>query len=533
MATERFDMVRDAASCRAWLAEAAPKDSERAIPACTGLLKHLETRGLAPSVMLDVLEALRGPVLAALRTAVRDIEYRALPLDPSEWSQLLAQRALGVAMYAAYTALVPQLPETVPPARPGAPPPSMPLVPRVQALQRALDMQARVIAMQYRARVSPPQSDWDELCSLAQIARDLKCLDDEVPDPLSPDRTETCRAAFVFPVLLRLAQPQTLTAAEFGVGRMCARSWAGKVGFRIDPGTAPAGDAPGPSFAISAEHYIRLDTQRLLQSLQRRVQALRDGRTPQELGFDAKLSAQTCRYTLQRLGALWSKSSEAPRAWRQPVGESASAFIGIPKPVQGPVQHPHGYGEGRGPYQYLKRVDDTVSVVSRDMDEAGSRMDRFFEGAERWDVVSESADGFLFRRRERLPRINLGSLVGLRLGGAGSAPCLLGYVTSLRQCGLEQGANGMEALHEAGVKLFAGLPDPISFEVAPGKMEPGFWLKANPNIGTVSTLVLPLATFREPVDLRVIMESRTRRIRLESLVMRGLDFDQVKFIRLD
>jgi hypothetical protein len=529
---EKLDMVRDATSCKAWLAGVAPKDSERAIPAYGALLRSLESRGLAPGVLLDILEVLRGPVLSALRVAIRDIEYRALPLDADEWAQFLAQRALATALHAAYTNLVPQLPDSLPAK--AAPQGTVAVIPRVQAIQRGLDMQARIIASQYRARVTPPQSDWDELCTLAEVARDLRCLDDEVPDLLSPDRMETCRAAFVFPILLRLSLPATLTAPEFGVARMCARSWAGKVGFRIDPGTAPAGESPGPAFPISAEHYIRLDTQRLLQSLQRRVQGLREGKTPQELGFDAKLSPQTCRYTLQRLAAAWVRQIDGAHAFRQhPVGGFAQAFIGIPKAEAPAVPRgPHGYGEGAGPYQYLKRLDDTVSVVSRETDEGPSRIDRLFADTERWDVVSESADGFVFRRRERLPRVNLGNLVGLRLGNAG-APFLLGYVVSLRQCGLEETSGGAEAIHEVGVKLLPGLPEPVSFQLDEGATEEAFHLKATAAMGGATTLVVPLATFREPTQVKLFQEARHRDVRLDALLMRGMDFDHVRFVRAD
>ena len=169
-------------------------------------------------------------------------------------------------------------------------------------------------------------------------------------------------------------------------------------------------------------------------------------------------------------------------------------------------------------------------------------MRNLFREAETWGIEGENPQGFLFRREKTAPRVNLDQLVIMSTGvGFQRTAIFLGHIDSLRQ--EPQPRGGVPVLQEVGVRLLLGIPLLVGIRLDAGVFEDAFLLRAAGPAGTVSgmslqeldassTLVLPLARWREDSITEMIADGSTQRVRLGKLVRRGQDFDQVAFTLL-
>src|SRR5208282_2256407 len=97
-----------------------------------------------------------------------------------------------------------------------------------------------------------------------------------------------------------------------------------------------------------------------------------------------------------------------------------------------------------------------------------ARIERILDGAETWSLIGETPDSALCMRRAIRPRLSLGQLVGLKLGGkAGPTPFLLGSVQGLQQ-GINDNSEGVARpalTHLIRVRFLPGLPQLVKASV--------------------------------------------------------------------
>jgi hypothetical protein len=551
--------IVDAQRARAWLATVVPLESGSNLTLVAELIGELMEGSLPAERKYQVLEPLRSSLCGILLERVRSIEYRSVPLSMADAEQMWALIDTVESLREGYEYLITRLGDaplaSMVEGRDAKieidPPPT-----RVMALARALDLNALVLLFYQRMRVAIPERLWDQHCRLAQLARQLKCHSDVVDDPLKVSLAETPRAAFNIPVLVALADPTALTPQEFQALVNCAVRWGGKVGYRIDSaselGTLPQRPAinPGPMVSLaSEEHLVRLDTQKLLQSVARRIEYLDDGKSPQSIGMGEAISQQSARALLNDMLRHWGtvspESIEFPdQNWRPSPSEFALAVVGLAAPSTAPAASGSVQPQGGSSYDYLRMRDDALTKGADEQER--HQIMSLLEDAETWSVVGETADSVLCLRRHTRPGLSLGHVVGVKLGGkVSNVPFLLGAVQGLQQ-GINDDHEGVArpaSTHLVRVRLLPGMPRVVKAAVDQIEIE-GVFLMLPGNDASASvenvwdrarhssagfSLVVPLATYRPARILRVVAGGLAAVVRLEDLISRGLDFDQVSF----
>lgn len=550
--TEVF-VPADAAQAQQWLVRHGGLDASLLLAQAGGMLAGLLAQQRAAMPQLAVLETVRKRIVEALRAEFSEHEFRTVPMSPAEATAFV--EALGVARHLrdAYARLVDGCsaePLRAPDPQDRATSPDLLAVfgaqrrsvsPKAIAVQRVLATQSQIMAWCFRARATIEQQDSDCLMRYAKLARALEVAEAPVFDPTMPEFVATTRACVAAAVLMTLARPGSMNALEFATLRDVTRRYSSKVKYRIDEGEAAAKQGPWPSFSTPFA-TLRLDTRPMLAELKRLASELDAGYAPESLLLDRRLSNATAREVIGKLTNAWHIPAVGALAWRQPLGQSALAM-----PTWHAIVAAFTKGEfdptvtqTQSIYQYRRRDDE--SVVNRE-DPAVLKMRNLFRQAETWAIEGENVQGFLFRREKAAPRVNLDQLVIVSTGnGFQRTAVFLGRIESLRQ--EPQTRGGVPVLQQIGVRLMLGVPLLIGVKLDAGVFEDAFLLRTAGPTGTVSgvqinqldpvasTLVLPMARWREGMVTEMIADGATQRVRLGKLVFRGQDFDQVAFTAL-
>ena len=608
---EKKPRIVDGAGAKTWLAGMSQPGSVANLLEIAEVLNALGARGeengapaLPPSRKFAIAERIRGVLVHVLVERAREDSFATLPLADEFslrfWPAIDAVSALRDA----YAWLVSQLPETsaeigdVPQSSEGsgASAGSGFSLSRVDALQRALDLNAQAMLVIQRARWPVPASMWERHCTLGQLVRDLDCQDIEITDAQRTSATRTCRAAFVLPIMVALADPASRSVVEFDVIRVAAQRWSKKVGFRIerrssknagaihaDAINAPARPVPNPGPSVALGNFLlRFDTQSAMTSIDKRIEALDEGKLPREVGIGDSLRPQAARELLlslrQRWGSVAPPDIAAPdRAWRNATSESqVLAMVGMPGRDDAFHEADLGaisqLGRGQDTYAY-QRMKHGGITRPREVVEA-DRIDHLLASAETWTLAAESPDAIRCVRKHAKPRIGLNRLIGLKLGSRDqAAPLLLGWVEAIQGTTLEDDERRVRhtSAHSVRVRLAPGLPQVVRASIDDAELACAFLL--SPSAGGSRTpasrpgtyvpmqsdsglqpselrepdsdgwqavraapreygLVLPHATFRPLRLVRVVRDGVLAVLRLEELLMRGADFDLVRFTPL-
>ena len=598
--------ITDGAAAKAWLAGMLQPSSAENLADITQVLQALGALGvrdgapaLTPERKFAIAERIRGVLLPILRDLSGDDRFSVLPLDEELAVHCWLVIDAAMALRDVYAWLVSQLSEvpgptdatltgvTTPAGAPaGAGRPMF--VSRIGALHRALDVNAQLLMCILRARWPVPEAIWDRHCVLGQLVRDLDCQDVEVADALRVGLTRSCRAAFVMPVMVALADPAARSAIELEVVRMAAQRWSSKVGFRLerrsDVGSAPARPIanPGPTVPFAA-HVVRFDTQSAMASIDKRLDALAEGKTPREVGIGESLRPQAARELLltlkQRWGAVSPGNIDSPdRAWRAVAGATpVTAVVGMP--VREALRHDGGHvppaaqRNGQNVYAYQRAKLGGITRPREEIEQ--QRVGQLLAGAETWTLAAESTDAVRCIRKYARPRIGLHRLIGLKLGAPDdAAPFLVGWVEALQGSPIEpdEPASRRSGAHSVRVRLAPGLPqmlhasiDDVDVEWAfllvpgaavaalgrPGKVPAFVPMLSHPgsNAELMAArdgdgwdavrvaprdygLILPTTTFRPRRLVKAGRRGAVAMLRMDELMMRGADFDLVRFTLL-
>ena len=597
---EKKPLIVDGAGAKTWLAAMSQPGSVANLLEIAEVLNALGARGeengapaLPPQRKFAIAERIRGVLVHVLVERAREDPFVALPLADEFSLRFWPAIDATAALRDAYAWLVSQLPETPAEANLAHQPPdassaAVVAISRIDALQRALDVNAQAMLVIQRARWPVPASMWERHCTLGQLVRDLDCQDTEVADAQSASATRTCRAAFVLPIMIALADPASRSAVEFDVIRMAAQRWSRKVGFRIerrnDTINAPARPIPNPGPSVTLGNFmLRFDTQSAIQSIDKRLEALVDGKLPREVGIGESLRPQAARELLlslrQRWGSVAPQDIAAPdRAWRSaPTETQILAVVGMPSREAALHETDLGtvsqIGRGQNIYAY-QRMKQGAITRPREVIES-DRIEHLLASAETWTLAAESPDAIRCVRKHARPRIGLNRLIGLKLGARDEiAPFLLGWVEAIQGTTLEDDDHHLRhtGAHSVRVRLAPGLPQVVRASIDDAELECAFLLAPggdsatrarasrsggfapmqsdsgpqvnalqNPDSGGWQAvraspreygLVLPHATFRPLRLVRAVRDGALAVLRLEELLMRGADFDLVRFTPL-
>lgn len=590
---DRKTRIVDSAAAKAWLAAMAQPIGLDHLAEMAEVLRTLGAQGvddgsanLPPQRKFAIAERIRGVLMHVLNDRGNDGRFAVLPLDDDEARQFWAVVETALALRDAYSWLVSQLSDSPVQAEAtltgatGAGPAAGPdaFVSGIVTLHRALDINAQVMLCIQRARWPVPAKIWERHCVLGQMVRDLDCQDVEVADPLKATSTRTCRAAFVMPILIALADPAARSTAEYEVVRMAAQRWSAKVGFRLerrtDAGSSPLRPVanPGPSLTLG-QYVLRFDTQSAIQSIDRRLEALADGKTPQEVGIGSSLRPLVARDLLlmlrQRWGAVSPLDVDSPdRPWRiAPAGVQVMAIVGLPTRQAGRVDGGQPVVRaGQNPYAYQRVRHGGITRPREEIE--NERIAQLLANAETWTLAAESADAVRCVRRYARPKLGLQRLIGLKLdSGDRASPFLVGWVEALQGTlsDREDPVGQRSTSHTVRVRLAPGLPQILHAAIDDVEVDGAFLLVPGATVGGAprpaaytpmltdagSTqmitardtdgwdavrasprdygLLLPHATFRPQRLVKAGRRGVVAMLRLEELMMRGSDFDLVRF----
>ncbi len=566
--------VRDAATCRAWLAKLAQGDSGRLLQV-DRLLRGLVRSTQAPDLVLEIAEQARPVHLAELAGVIDRLDVRSFPIADSDRARLLTaleSLRLGRNLYKQiHTELVGASEAATRTVIPGAANSLRVVMP----LARALDYQARLLVAQQRLKVAVDPQDWDELCTLAHHLRVSTFIDTRLPDESPLLTAGTSRALFVYPLLVWLAGPYLRSPAEFALVARLARRWAGRVGFRLEDGAGSKDTRHGPSVALTESHTVRLVTHRLqsrIEARQRELEVLGAKAVPR---LPRGLTLADTRRLLTALARRWCEPRSVFRIPDALLGEMQLRF-GFPDlPETSPSSNPQSEsppaatrvgtarsGTGARSRHAARKPNSWHSAASRAyiygrfenntlirMALGGAPppdpLSLWAEGAQQAEWVSIERQQAVFEGELAGPGIQLGALALVVPPAMGRDPGLpgrhpqsepspkriYGRVVSLSQSFPSDARRPVRL--RVSVAVWSGLPALVGVRSGQDPFfHDAYLLTPDSATGEPTCLVLPSGHFRGP-DVATLRESdRDCRIRFEELLDRGPDYDRVRISRL-
>lgn len=323
-AVELTDMLtlREAAAWQVLL-DRAQRDELQRLPTLETIVRRLASSELPAEDRLDVLQRMREPLTLQWQRLSRHLmtapQSQALAETCDSMTRLLREIA------ELYRSCSRELIHA-----PGRDRPSGDVGAACSPLARALDSYAAAISMNLQRRLPVPPAWWDQCCVVARQLRSGRALDAYLLGRDSLTRTHSARGAFVYPIMLALAGVGARESGEVEMIMRLARRMAPRTGVRIDSVSAGESDTVnrhGPTFIASPLHGVRLDTHRVMRSLEElreRVVAATAGADMEQVpGLASALSSMEARRIMVVLRAAWGP------------GRTVGAVAALPGPVLG------------------------------------------------------------------------------------------------------------------------------------------------------------------------------------------------------
>ena len=569
--------VRDAASCRAWLARLAQGDSGRLLQV-DRLLRGLVRSTQAPDLVLEIAEQARPVHLAELAGVIDRLDVRSFPIADSDRARLLTaleSLRLGRNLYKQiHTELVDTGEASTRTVIPGAANSLRVVMP----LARALDYQTRLLIALQRLKVAVEPQEWDELCTLARHLRASTFIDAKLPDEAPLLTAGTSRALFVYPLLVWLAEPYLRSPAEFALATRLARRWSGRVGFRLEEGTGSTDTRHGPSVALTERHTVRLVTHRLQRRIEARLRELEVLGTRAVPRLPRGLALEDTRRLLKDLIRQWCEPRSVFRIPDAPLGEMRLRF-GFPElpalpsasagEAAGPLSAERasrsrgtgGGGAARGrqqgakpsawhsaasrAYIYGRFENNTLIRMALGGAPPPDLLSLWTGGAQRVEWVSIERQQAVFEGEFAGLGIQLGalalivppslerdkSLAGRHPESEPSPKRIFGRVVSLSQSFPSDARR--PARLRVSIAVWSGLPTLVGVRSGEDPFfHDAYLLSPDAATGEATSLLLPTGRFHG-TDVATLRESeRDCRIRFEVLLDHGPEYDRVRITRL-
>ena len=542
--------IRDAASCRAWLSRLSAEDGSR-LSAVDRLLRSLQRSDQAPDLVLEIAEQARPVHLVELAGVIDRLDTGRFPMSEADRRRFLSaieSLRLGRNLYKQlHTRLVDDSGVSTRSVIPGAAPSLRAVLP----LARALDFQSRLLVAMQRLRVVVDAEEWDELCVLARHLRASTFIDTALPDEAPLLRPLTARALFVYPLLVRLARPETLSAAEFALAARLARRWSGRVGFRLMEGSVSHDGGQGPSLAVTERNSIRLVTHRLKRRLdERRAEVDGLGRKG-AARLPKGMTIESTQRLLAELDQAWIAPGMVPRVPHVRLGEMRLRF-GFPQVDPAPVRAKAApdrplawHSAASRAYIYGRFEQNTIIRMALGDEPICDPLADWVSGARPADWVSIERQQSVFEFSLAAGEIALGSLVTVVVSAPAdakqSAPSqgsvasegrrMFGRVVSLAQQISVDSRQG--PVQRVGVSIWSASPVLVGVRIGEDPFfNDAYLLAPDPNSGESMSLLMKTGTFHGADSAMLREAMRDVRIRVDHLIERGPDYDRVRISRL-
>jgi cyclic-di-GMP-binding protein len=384
--------------------------------------------------------------------------------------------------------------------------------------------------------VRAPASLWNRLHALYRFSEQNEFATAKVKDSLDgTDKVSTCAITYVRALLLDAAVPAELSAKHLLLADQLLQQWAPRTLVKstqpMSTGLPPlaadlsldAGLQPAPyKQDLPTLRYI--DREALASHMKKTAKALQKGETVASQNLPDSMAAGDYVLFLKQLYLKWCETSRLPSAsFKSPSAALAQVCFSIPG------LHYHMTGM---PFRQPDRPSEMSRVEIEDIKVFGhvrketqtAMVGSMAFNAETWHITGETLDRVrLLRPLECQNALAHGQLVGLRLNPA--SRIMIGQIKSL-------------ASDETGIE--------VTVQLLPGKPLPVAVREANLTHLSYTPAVLMIAATHEakpslllpagvhPIGKRMeVFADNIYIVRLESLVVRGADFEQVAFIAAD
>ncbi|WP_028455559.1 hypothetical protein [Chitinilyticum litopenaei] len=380
---------------------------------------------------------------------------------------------------------------------------------------------------------SPPQAGWDILFAYYKLIMQQGLAQERFRDSLSAaSGTSHCESLFIQALLFAAGNPQQLSTRQ--------QQWLHPVLENLAPRTslgtqaaAPEGhqplsidlDHPSPPLRrppADGQSSLAIDTLQLAQSLIKRIKLLRQGEAPQQLGLGSTLSTEAAEQLLRELYKHWCEHPGERKLGRKP--QQAELQV-----AGGGIGNQHRWlAQGL----YAPPAVPQKALGNRDMLDIqmfGKTTTRFTAPVlqapelENWSLVDESVLGLRMERGIAGTRLQLQQLLTLTLDGQ-------------RFCGSIRWLEIGDEKILAGVRLLPGLPAAAAVRAIDAvrlgqeHYTDALRLPPMPALKEPASLLLPPGWFRQGRVLELWDGQAQHKVRLQSLLERGSDFERAHFV---
>lgn len=507
--------LTDGEACLRWLEGLPPADASAAQAAIRTQVEGLNRHAVSPWQRLQVVEQLREVAAMAQARLAAGYADRPLPLGPGDLQTWDRVYALWQAMTETYLRC---LQDCI--AR------NVEVVAREPLIvERCLRYTGLQMLERYRARRRPEPALWRQLHALYAYAETRGIATAPVGDKLNTvAHTGSCAGRYAQALLIDLANPYRLGYRQLGVLDRRLDKWATLVTISDRPpaatflapvtcdlDSAAGASAPKAGRGMTSPRY--LDMGRLAEALRAQIAALRQGGMPPDPDLADGCGHTDCEAFWVEIYRNWCEEPPGRVAQRRPGSREADICFGMAAT--------HFFVGGEAPFSQPEG-DRPAAARDTEMATAHTPQSAFF--LQSWDIQDESALGYCLSGEGTLGApVRLNQLVGIR--PYSGAPFLAGTVRWMVQ------ADGGRM--RLGVSLLAGTPTPVAARLAgtegagKNRFVPALLLAPTAWSGAGS-LVLPVGWFRPRVPVEIRTGAR-RTVRLEALLQRGPDFEQVAF----
>lgn len=419
--------------------------------------------------------------------------------------------------------------------------------------QRALLFQRRqyyagqALIEYFRAHRALPTGHWAEVHECFAAAEEAGLAHIRVPDPLNEVwKAQSTLEAYVAVLLVDLANPFGRSEREF--------SWVCRWAQRFAPyctlGTGHEPQKPTMyGLDVGADHGLRplgllaqsvrlhrFDGSKLADQIRAVLAQFKQGILPVSLGLGSDCTVDAASRLLLSLYRPWGLASAGrrfPRRGTRSQVELSGDWLAIGFHVNGKVfAQPRLYGQSYGPAKDISlltfgerapMIEDPLRLARQRQREA----EELGFVCERWEVLDQSVGGFRLQQLPRGERLEHHQLVGLRPQDGDRF--LLGHVSWLMF--------RADGALEAGVHILTGVPTlvavrPVSLNSGRSPFHQGFLLPATESLKIPRSLVLPAGWHHPSAVVEIHRDGNSIQVRLEQLLLRGTNFDQVSFEEL-
>ncbi len=514
-----------AQGCKTWLAALPLSNTLESHRQLHDALEHLNRTPIVTLERLKILEVARENVAYLQDEMIKRFVGKSIPLKPVEHSAWADMVELWRVIEGNYLRCLAESEGNMETSA------YLPLITQRCLRYIALQMQAH-----YLGYAKLPPGLWGRLHSLYRFSEQSEFATAKVKDSLDgTDKTSTCAVTFVRALLLDAATPSELSAKHILLADQLLQQWAPRTlvkstqpmstglpalatDLSVDAGLLP------PPYKQDAPTLRYIDREALANTMKKIAKALQKGETVASQDLPAGGTPGEYFSFIKQLYAKWCDTSRLPVvSYKSPNAATSQMCFSIPglhyhmsgKPFRQPG---HSGDLSRSEIADLKMFDyvrkETQTAMVGEM---------AFNG-ETWHITGETVDRVrMLRPLECNQGLSHGQLVGLRFNAQGRI--IVGQIKSL-----VNDAAGIEVV----VQLLPGKPLPVAVrEAGQGHMShtPAVLMIAATHEAKPSLL---LPTGVHPAGKRMeVFADNLYVVRLESLVLRGSDFDQMAFIAAD